>query len=687
MSGLSLKTFLVANREEILERSRSKLADQGVPTPTRSGVLDGLPLFLDQLITILSAPKGELTAEHASVTASATIHGGELLRRGLTVGQVVQDYGSICQSVTEVASERRAAITAEEFQLFNQCLDEAVAHAVTEHERQRSPSAGGSTVTQLGALAHEMRNLLTTSILTFDAICRGSVGVNGTTGAMLGRSLQGMRALIDRTLAEVRLDAEIQTSDRVVVAELIEEIEIIATLEAKKYDVEVVSELGAADVAVEGDRQVLVAAIANLVQNACKFTRRGGRVSISTLVTGERVLIEVQDQCGGLPAGNAEELFLPFERRGINQKGLGLGLSISLKAVRASGGEIHVRDLPGRGCVFTIDLPRARRASTAESAPDDSNASLPTPQAHSGEAGAATVLPAILIVDANGDVREALRDLLSRTYRITVAQDGAEALAILRDASFDLAIIELELPTVDGVSVVTTIRARPDRPSPSILFLSGRSNPQLKAHALALRDVDYMSKPFEPDELVARIVRILSIATREAELRANTMADSLTGLANYRYFVENLERELARSRRYELPLSLITLDLDHMRFINDQRGRDAGDDAIRVVASMLTQTVRRFELVARQGGDEFVIILPNTGSGAAQKLAARLHESVGVQALLGFKLSASIGLVSWDNRGGEEEKVVPAAAFLQACAEALYRAKLGGGDRIESHQM
>jgi diguanylate cyclase (GGDEF)-like protein len=687
MSGLSLKAFLIANREEILERSRSKLGGRGAPTPTGSGAVDGLPLFLDQLITILSAPKDELTAEYANVSASAIVHGGELLRRGLTVGQVVQDYGSICQSVTEVASERHAAITAEEFQTFNQCLDEAIAHAVTAYENQRYTAAGGSTVTQLGMLTHELRNLLTTSILTFDAICKGSVGVNGATGAMLGRSLQGMRALVDRTLVDVRLDAEIHTSDRIAIAELIEEIEIIATLEAKKHGVDVVTELGDADVAVEGDRQVLVAAIANLVQNACKFTRRGGRVSISTLVTGERVLIEVQDQCGGLPPGNAEELFLPFERRGINQSGLGLGLSISLKAVRASGGEIHVRDLPGRGCVFTIDLPRTRRSSMDAPSSGGANVTLVEAQGRSEEVGAAIVLPAVLVVDDNVDVRNALRDLLASTCRITLAHDGAEALALLRDASFDVAIIDLDLPAVDGVTVVTTIRARTDRPSPAILFLSGQSDPQLKANALALRDVDYMAKPFEPDELVARIARILTIAKREVDLRANTMADSLTGLANYRYFVDNLERELARSRRYELPLSLISLDLDHMRFINDQRGREVGDDAIRLVANMLAQTVRRFELVARQGSDQFVIILPNTTSGAAQKLAARLHESVGVQALLDFKLSASIGLVSWDNRSGGDEKSVPAAAFLEACAEALRRAKLGGGDRIESHQM
>jgi diguanylate cyclase (GGDEF)-like protein len=688
MSGPTLHTFLVANREEILERSRSKLGGRAVPAPTRSVSADGLPLFLDQLVTILGGQKGDLTAEHARVAASATIHGGRLLRRGLTVGQVVHDYGSICQSVTEVASERHAAITAEEFQIFNQCLDEAIAQAVTAYEHQRDPTVGDSSVTQLGVLAHEMRNLLSTSILTFDAICKGSVGVNGTTGAMLGRSLRGMRSLIDRTLAEVRLEAEIQTSERIVVVDLLEEIEIIATLEAKSHGVEVVTEPGVADIAVEGDRQVLVAAIANLVQNACKFTRHGGRVSVSTRLMGERVLIEVQDQCGGLPPGTAEELFLPFERRGANQKGLGLGLSISLKAVRANGGEIHVRDMPGHGCVFTIDLPRARRTSPNASPPDVSIARFTPPApSRAGKVATALIQPSVLIVDDDADIREALRDLLSNAYRITMARDGAEALTALRDASFDLAIVDVNLPIVDGVTMVTTIRARADHSSPAILFLSGQSDSQKKSQALALGDVDYMVKPFDPDELVARIARILATAALQASLRADTMCDSLTGLANYKYFAQNLDRELERSRRHELPLSLITLDLDHLRVINDQYGHEAGDDAIRLVANMLTRTVRRFELVARQGGDEFVIILPNTSASDARKLAARLHEAVGIQAFLNFKLSASLGVVSWDNRGGTEERHVQAAAFLEACDEALSRAKHGGGDRIESHQV
>jgi hypothetical protein len=110
------------------------------------------------------------------------------------------------------------------------------------------------------------------------------------------------------------------------------------------------------DVAV--DRQLLAGAVVNLLQNAFKFTCPQGRVSLNTVVTAQSVLIEVHDQCGGLPVGKAEELFQPFVQRNVAQTGLGLGLSISRRSIQAIGGQLRVRDMPGVGCVFTVELSR-----------------------------------------------------------------------------------------------------------------------------------------------------------------------------------------------------------------------------------------------------------------------------------------------------------------------------------------
>jgi signal transduction histidine kinase len=170
--------------------------------------------------------------------------------------------------------------------------------------------------------------------------------------------LVGLRNLVDRSLADVRLDAGMQTVERLAVAEVIEEVEIIASVQAQRREIHLTVELGQPTVTVEADRQILTAAVANLVQNALKFTPKKGNVSLTTSTTPERVLIEVDDECGGLPPGKAEDLFRPYSQRGADRTGLGLGLSICLKTAHAFRGELRVRDIPGKGCVFTIDLPK-----------------------------------------------------------------------------------------------------------------------------------------------------------------------------------------------------------------------------------------------------------------------------------------------------------------------------------------
>jgi signal transduction histidine kinase len=129
-------------------------------------------------------------------------------------------------------------------------------------------------------------------------------------------------------------------------------------------------------VAVEADRQILAAAVANLLQNAFKFTKKGTTVRLRASATDSRVFIEVEDECGGLPVKDAQVLLRPFVQKGRNRSGLGLGLSICTKAVKAIGGELRIRDLPGEGCVFTIDLPEqsAKTRSPRSSQPKQKRA-------------------------------------------------------------------------------------------------------------------------------------------------------------------------------------------------------------------------------------------------------------------------------------------------------------------------
>ena len=175
---------------------------------------------------------------------------------------------------------------------------------------------------RLGYLAHELRNLLSAAFLAFDAIKSGSVAVGGATGRVLDRSLIGLRDIIDRSLAEVRLTAGLKVRrESMSLSQLLEEVQVSAAMEAKARGAAFIIAPVDVGLTVEGDRQMLCSALLDL-QNAFKFTRRNGSVTLRTFGTAERVLIEIEDECGGLPPGRIEELFQPFEQRSDDRSGL-----------------------------------------------------------------------------------------------------------------------------------------------------------------------------------------------------------------------------------------------------------------------------------------------------------------------------------------------------------------------------
>ncbi len=364
-----LHEFLTDHHESIVAASRARLLARTAPHATEAELNNGVPLFLRQLEAVLRREQDTLERPDAAALIgaptemgeSASRQGGELRNAGFSIAQVVQGYGDVCQAITELADELKAPITADEFRTLNRCLDEVIAEAVTEFARQRDLSVASQDTERRGILAHELRNLLNNALLAFEALKTGTIGISSNTGMMLGRALLGLRDLIDGSLVEVRLEAGAHRRQRVVLAELMEEVALAATIQAGAYHRELTVTQVAEDVAIDIDRQVLAAALGNLLQNAFKFSRPLGRVVLRTDTTTEpgRVLIEVEDECGGLPPGSAQDLFQPFRQHGFNRSGLGLGLVIAREGVEANGGSLRVRDLPGKGCVFTIDLPKA----------------------------------------------------------------------------------------------------------------------------------------------------------------------------------------------------------------------------------------------------------------------------------------------------------------------------------------
>jgi len=357
-----LHDFLTTNRQEILRRCRARVAIRTAPQPTRDELDLGIPQFLDDLIATLDSG----TDRSVGINRDATLHGERSVGRGFTVAQVVHDYGDLCQVVTQLAIEKHVPIDTEEFKTLNRCLDDAIAQAVTEHARVRERSVSKEETERLGFLAHELRNLLQTASLSYEVLKSGTVGIGGSTGAVLGRSLAGLHTLLDRTMAQVRLDANILYRERIEIQSFLEETEAGGAIAAKDRDMSLSVDRGDVGVAVEADRQLLGSAVSNLLQNAFKFTHERGHVRVRTSATADRVVIEVEDQCGGLQPKEIEQLFRgPHQSRGP-KSGMGLGLSISKRAIEALGGTLAARSLANVGCVFTIDLPRLRDGSKME---------------------------------------------------------------------------------------------------------------------------------------------------------------------------------------------------------------------------------------------------------------------------------------------------------------------------------
>ncbi len=368
--------FLANNRLQLIDRCIAKVANRESRYATPEQLKNGIPKFLDQLIRTLkleqtggalggldiSGPSGGDGAVLSEIGVSATAHGKQLLSLGYTVDQVVHDYGDLCQAITDLAFERDAAFAVDEFRTLNRCLDNAIADAVTEFSFQRdiviTDQQANDLNQRLGFLMHELRNALNAATLATSAMESGNLAVAGATGAVLRKSHVAMEKLISRSLDEVRIDGKSTERHRVFsLADFIADARDVGRLRAMaRACIFTVDEVDP-QLRLSGDRDALSGALANLLVNAFKFTRPGTTVTLRANAADDRILIDVQDQCGGLMPGDTAILFRPFTQRAGDRTGLGLGLSIARQSVIDDGGTLTVRNLPGTGCIFTINLP------------------------------------------------------------------------------------------------------------------------------------------------------------------------------------------------------------------------------------------------------------------------------------------------------------------------------------------
>ena len=300
--------------------------------------------------------------------------------------------------------------------------------------------------------------------------------------------------------------------------------------------------------------------------------------------------------------------------------------------------------------------------------------------------------PSILLVEDDRNVLIMLRTTLQRAgYDVSTAGTLAEARAVLeRSDDCGLVILDRRLPDGDGASLCATIRAT--QPHSYILMLTGEATAEAKIEGFESGVDDYVTKPFQIDELLARIRAGMRIVELQKELLASSrrfealsLTDSLTSLRNRRAFDQEFASRFEQSRRYGRPLSLALIDLDHFKAVNDAFGHSAGDGVLRAIAQILEHGTRRSDFIARIGGEEFAVLLPETSLFEALHFAEKIRTTIAGATIrteaVTHQVTVSIGLANVPH-----SSVRSAQELFNAVDQALYRAKARGRNRIESER-
>ena len=297
----------------------------------------------------------------------------------------------------------------------------------------------------------------------------------------------------------------------------------------------------------------------------------------------------------------------------------------------------------------------------------------------------------ILIAEDDPVSRRLLEVFLARWgYQVAVAASGTEALDILdRTDAPRLAVLDWMMPGLEGVQVCRKIRERKDRPYIYILLLSARTQKEDLLLGLESGADDYLSKPFDAQELRARLhvgQRILQLQdglmAASAELLFRATHDSLTGIANRDVILDALRRERSRQQRDGGSFGIVLLDVDHFKTVNDTYGHLSGDTVLQEVVRRVSSTVRSYDTVGRYGGEEFLIVAPSSGAEGVLRLSERIRLAIEEKSISTdageISVTVSLGLAV-----SSESSPLDAKALLTTADEALYRAKAEGRNRSE----
>lgn len=292
--------------------------------------------------------------------------------------------------------------------------------------------------------------------------------------------------------------------------------------------------------------------------------------------------------------------------------------------------------------------------------------------------------PRLLIVDDQPMNIHALQQVFAEDCKVFMATEGEQALQLCRDQAPDLVLLDVKMPGMDGFETCARLKAEPALSDIAVIFITALEDPEMETRCLGCGAGDFISKPFNPAVVRARVRTQLVLKAQSDLLRKLAFIDGLTGLHNRRYFDERFEAEFQRARRNRSSLGLVLIDVDFFKRFNDRYGHLAGDDALRGVAVALRTVLKRpGDIVCRYGGEEFACVLPETDAGGALAVAQALEQAVRALAIphqlseLAEIVTISVGAVV-----GVPPAASDGAALLELADRELYRAKAQGRGRV-----
>lgn len=293
----------------------------------------------------------------------------------------------------------------------------------------------------------------------------------------------------------------------------------------------------------------------------------------------------------------------------------------------------------------------------------------------------------ILVVDDEEMIRNLFHDILTQTgYRVKTAKDGSEAIKLIEEESFEIVITDLKMPGISGIALLEYILGI--NPDISVIIITGYGTIESAVNAIKKGAYDYISKPFELEEMKVTIKRaaekqrLLHDSRMVGFYKNLSIVDGLTGVYNQRYFHEILERELEKAKRSLSVCSLVFLDIDDFKMYNDFNGHLAGDEILRELATIFLDTTRKTDFVTRYGGEEFVIILPDSEIDGALHVCKNIMDKLRGKkwlyvSMLPYKqVTVSIGVASYPADAQLKDELIKKAD------EAMYHAKKRGKNRI-----